>query len=143
MKLILLSILFLFICFSCGSTGRVMFYDFNASKYKVEKEILSIINNGPNHTLPPKWIGGTKGDYLEYFYIYFKNNPEEMYQIGFKYDSLTWNESSNCSLAIVSQFSGEEWKYEKDLSNNEIDRITKRFEDVILSKLSYGYIKKK
>lgn len=126
---------------SCGTTGSIKLYDFNAPKYDVEKEILNVINKDSAHTVPRKWIEGTKLDYLERFYVYYNGNPEEMYEISFS-DSASWKYASTSRLAIISQFHyGNGWKYERDLSSKEIERITKRFEETILYKMKYGYSK--
>lgn len=127
---------------SCGHEGHIQFYNFDASKYVIEKEILKAINEDSVYTVPQKWIEGTKGNnYFETMYVYFKNNPEEMYQIGFIGDSTDWNNSSSSTLAIIIQFNGEVWNYKNDISRKGIVRITKRFEDEILSKIPYRYSK--
>lgn len=125
---------------SCGTTGHIKFYNFSGSKYEVEKDLIKIINKDSVYVVPEKWIEGTKVDYLERFYVYFKSKPEEIYQIGFT-DSASWKYSPVCRLGIVSQFNGDSWKYESELNNKEIERITKRFEEAILSKIKYNYYK--
>ena len=125
---------------SCGTTGHIIFYQFEANKYDVEKEILNVINNS-SHTLPTKWKDCNKGDYFEMTYVYFKNNPEEIYRLRFKYDSSIWNTSSTSTLALISQFDGDTWRNDDELSNKEIQRIQKRFETEILSKIKVPYFK--
>ncbi len=127
---------------SCGTTGHIVFYDFSSSKYEVEKELLNIINKDSIYSVPDKWKSHTEGDYFERIYIYFPSSPEELYQIGFNGDSTEWNNSLHGSrLGFVSIYQGDQFKYESDLNNKEIARITKRFEDSILSKVKYHYNK--
>ena len=144
MKLFLISLLS-FSLVSCGGSGHIMLYNFNAPKYDVHKEILDVINKDSTYTVPKKWIEVAKeakeaGDGLEYFFLYFKHKPEEMYEMQFA-DSASWNNSLKSSLGLNSRFDGHFWKYGKDLSSKENERITKRFEDEILSKLKYGFEK--
>ena len=134
-------IVFLLFLSSCGTTGHIVFYHFNANKYDVEKEILNVINKNSAYTVPNKWHEHTEGDYFERIYIYFKNNPEELYQIGFTGDSTNWNQTSSCKLGLISVYQGKQFQYENELSNKEIERIEKRFETEILSKIKYTYFK--
>lgn len=126
---------------SCGTTGHLVFYHFDANKYDVEKEISTIINKDSSYSLPMKWKGVNKGGYFEMIYIYFKNSPEEIYRISFTGDSSVWKHSSTSRLALVSQFDGDTWRNESELSNKEIKRIENRFETEILSKIKYTYYK--
>lgn len=134
-------IVFLLFLSSCGTTGHLVFYHFDANKYDVEKEIVNVINKDFAYKLPTKWSGVNKGDYFEMIYIYFKNNPEEIYRTGFTGDSSLWKHSSTSRLALVSQFDGDIWRNESELSNKEVERIEKRFETEILSKIKYTYYK--
>jgi hypothetical protein len=136
-----LTIVVLFFLSSCGTTGHIAFYDFNASKFDVEKEIKNVIYKDSAYVVPNKWKSHTEGDYFERIYIYFRNAPEEIYQIGFVYDSTAWKQSSSCRLGFVSIFKGQQFQYESDLSNKEIERIMKRLETNILSKIKYKYFK--
>lgn len=134
-------IVFLLFLSSCGTTGHIVFYHFNSNKYDVEKEISNIINKNSEYTVPQKWFEHTKGDYFERIYIYFQNNPEELYQIGFTGDSTDWKRSSSSRLGLISIYQGKEFQYEDQLSDKEIKRIEKRFETEILSKIKYSYYK--
>jgi hypothetical protein len=127
---------------SCGGSGHVMLYNFNGNKYDVQKEIFGVINKDSIYSVPKKWSEDTHelGDNLEYFFLYFKSSPEEMYRIQFA-DSASWNNSPKSCLGLISRFDGSFWKYRDDLSNKEIKRITKRFESEILSKVRYSYDK--
>jgi len=118
----------------------MVFYNFDKPKYEVEKEILRVIKEDSSHKIPAKWKNCNQGDYFERIYIYFKDGPEELYQIGFTGDSTDWNHSSGSRLSLIGQFSGK-WKFERDLDQKEIDRITKRVESEILSKIKFEYYK--
>jgi hypothetical protein len=126
---------------SCGTTGHIVFYNFDASKYEVEKEIDNVLKTDSTYLVPSKWKEHTKGDYFERMYLYFKNNPEELYQIGFTYDSTVWKHSPTSRLGLIAIYQGNKFQYESDLSIKEIERITKRFETEILSKIKYPYFK--
>ena len=134
-------IVFLLFLASCGTTGHLVFYNFNADKYDVEKEILKVINKDSTYTVPQKWIEHTKGDYFERLYVYFKKNPEELYQIGFTGDSSDWKHSSTSRLGLISVYQGKQFQYEDELSYKDIERIEKRFEAEILSNVKYTYYK--
>ncbi|HMG83359.1 MAG TPA: hypothetical protein VK559_10030 [Ferruginibacter sp.] len=102
---------------------------------------MNIISKNSIYALPPKWITADSGDYFETRYVYFSNNPEEIYRIRFVGDSNDWNNSSVCTLGIIGEFDGNTWRNESALSNKEVERITKRFEEEILSKIKYSYVK--
>lgn len=125
---------------SCGTTGHLTFYNFNVSIAEIEKEILSTINKDSTYVVPNKWLPHTKDDYFERIYVYFKNNPEELYQIGFTNEA-DGKHSSSSRLGLISVYNGHQFQYESDLPNKEIQRITKRFETEILSKVKYSYRK--
>lgn len=134
-------ILFIFCLYSCGgTTGHIEFYNFNATKYEVENALLQVINNDTTYKVPKKWRSHTKDDYFERIYIYFSNRPNELYQIGFT-DSNEWQKSATCRLGLISIYQGEQFMYEDDLNWKEQERIQKRFEEEILTKIKYTYIK--
>jgi hypothetical protein len=126
---------------SCTYRGHMIFYDFKYSKYEVENEINRVINENQNYVVPVKWKDCNKGDYYERIYVYMKSNPEELYRIGFTEDSTVWKNSSTSRLGLISQFDGDAWRYNDELSKKDVDRITKRFEHEILSKIKYEYYK--
>ena len=136
----LVFIVFFFI--SCGTIGHVQFYNFNASKYEVEKELLNIINKDSLHSVPVKWADINKDPGpIELIYLYFSQSPEEMYQVGFTGTITQWKNSSYCKLSLDGVFNGDHWGFKKELSYNEMKRIRERFEKEILSKIKYGYCK--
>jgi len=139
-KIFLLAVSILFFT-SCGTTGHIIFYDFDANKYDVHNEIVKVLNQNPQYKVPSKWGNVDKGDYFERMYIYFKSQPEEIYRIGFTGDSSLWKSTSTSRLGIVSQFDGEVWRNERDLSDKTKQRIQQRFESEILSKVVFKYNK--
>ena len=140
-KLLNLSIPALLFLNSCGNTGHIVFYDLDNNKYTVEMKLLNVINKDSFYVVPSKWEFSKEGDIFERIYVYFKNNPEEMYRIGFTGDSAVWKNSSNCRLGLISQWVDNGWNNESDLSRKEKERIQERFEREILSKIKYRYIK--
>ncbi len=115
----------------------MIFYEFDQNKYLVEREILKVIYQDSAFMVPAKWRGYDEGDTREMMYLYFKNPPEEIYQIGFTHDTTIWKIAPQCTLGLISKFDGDSWKYDKNLETKEIDRITLRFEAEFLSKLKY------
>jgi hypothetical protein len=116
-----------------------MFYDFKYSKFAVQNELNRVINEDSGFSVPNKWIDAYKVVNIESMFVYFKRDPEEMYEIGFTGDAAVWQKSTTSRLALVYQFDGVRWRKESELSGKEEDRITKRFEDEILSKIKYKY----
>ena|GEM_PF-3170223 len=128
--------------FSCaGTTGRIMLYNFNEPKIAVELALNSVINQSPIFQVPLKWEDCKNGDAVERIYLYFKDQPAEVYMLGFKYDSSIWRASSVSTLAIVGKYDGTIWKFKQDLNDSEVKRITIRFETEILSKIKYPFYK--
>ncbi|PUZ19170.1 hypothetical protein DCM91_20850 [Chitinophaga costaii] len=125
--------------YSCGTTGHIVFYNFDANKYDVEREILNILNRDSIYIVPDKWREHIEGDYFERIYIYFKSNPEELYQIGFTGDAKTWKRSMSSKLGLISIYNGKQFLYETDLSNKEQKRIQNRLEKELLSKIKYTF----
>jgi hypothetical protein len=124
---------------SCGTTGHVKFYDFNNSKYEIEKNLIEVINRDSTFEVPPKWIESTTGDVFKMYYVYFHQTPEELYMIGFTGDSAKWKQSPTCRLGLIGVYDGIRWRFESDLSQKEERRIQRRFEESILSKLKYYF----
>ena len=104
-------ILLLFIS-SCGTTSHIVFFDFNTNKSIVEIELMKVIGNDSTFVVPKKWQSHTDGDYFQRFCVYFKNDPEEMYQIGFTGDCASWANSSTCRLGLIAIYQGDHFQYE-------------------------------
>lgn len=112
-------------------------YDFDESKQEVESRIWKIINTDSQFVLPSKWdYYKSAGPPLPVIPVYFKNNPEEVYELRFAEGS-----KRSCRLGIIFQSYGDEIHYGDALNSKEIKRICRRFELEILSKVGYKYYK--
>ena len=132
----------IFLLTSCGTTGKIIFYNFDKPELEVYSELIKIINDSSKFAVPLKWKDLTEGDAIEYNYVYFKENPEELYQIRFKYDSLEWAKSPNSTLALIAVYQeSTKFQYNVDLSLKEKKRVQLRFETEILSHIKYAYTK--
>jgi len=58
------TILILFVS-SCGTTGHIAFFDFDAGKSNVEYELLKVIKDDSAFLVPDKWLARTNGDYFQ------------------------------------------------------------------------------
>lgn len=135
------SIFFFFLFCSCfiNSEGRIIFYDFNETKYNVEKALLDAIGEDSSSS---SWITISETDGVENIFLHFKDSPEEEYLLGFTCDSLDWKENPNSRLGLLGINYGDGWKFRRDnLSLKERNRIQLRFEKEILSKIKYPYDK--
>jgi hypothetical protein len=123
--------------YSCGTTGHLKFYNFNNTKDSVMNDLLSVINYNSLYVAPPHWNNYEQGiDTIRDIYVYFQSNPKEIYQLGFKGDTAEWRlNKKSCTLALVGVFNGKTWAFEKDMKTKEIERVEKRFEMEILSKM--------
>lgn len=128
--------------YSCGTTGHIQFYNYEVSKDKIESEILKVINKDSLYTAPPTWNNYELGvDTVYDIFIMFQSNPKEIYQIDFVGPSSDWKISSTCILALVGVFNGKLWYFERDLSSEQKERVKRRFEQEILSKMKYTFSK--
>ena len=124
---------------SCGSSGHIIFYDFEYSKDSVQCELQRVISEDSIYLVPNKWIDCYKSAMPGDMFLYFKRDPEEMYEISFNGDPEEWAKSPVCRLALIYQFDGVRWRKDSELRRIEEDRICKRFETEILSKIKYKY----
>ena len=126
---------------SCGTTGKIELYKYATSKEVLERELRYVIEKNSIHSIPSKWVEiyQNQGS-IEYWYVYFPSSPEEMYKISFP--NIDEGKMSNhCYLALIGSFNGDEWRFRKELSSNELTRIKRRFENEILDQLGYEYSK--
>jgi hypothetical protein len=123
----------------CGTLGHLQFYYFNADKYKVEKDLVHVINADSTHAVPEKWNYAATVGFLHEKYVYFNNSPEEMYQIGFTGDSSEWDREGVCKLSLDGIFKWSKWEFEGKISSSEEKRVEKRFETEILARVKYKY----
>ena len=127
--------------YSCGTTGHLKFYYFNDGRDSVKKDLLSVINYNSLYTAPVNWNNYEQGiDTIRDIYVYFQSNPKEIYQLGFKGDTTEWRiNKKGCTLALVGVFNGKLWRFERDMKSKEIERVEKRLEMEILSKMKHKY----
>ena len=128
---------------SCGTLGHIQFYRFDKPKAEVELDLLSVINKDSVYSPPLKWNDYELGsDSIYDIFILFKTAPKELYQVRFANKS-SWNSSNICKLGLVGVFDGKLWHFEKDLDSKEEERLKKRFESEILSKMKFQYSREK
>ena len=139
-KIFIISIISIVIVFyvgfiiSSGTTGHLKFYDFIGSKQNIEFELKRVISAN-NYSPPKSWNDYELGaDSIRDIYVLFESDPKEIYQLGFKGDSTSW-QRNKCTLALIGVFDGQLWHFKKDLSSKEIARIESRFENEILHKM--------
>lgn len=124
---------------SCGTSGHIIFYDFDCPKDSIQNELQHVFNERSAYLVPSKWIDCYKSAMPGEMFLYFKHSPEEMYDIIFTGDSEEWKKSPVCRLALIYQFDGNRWRKDSELSIEEKKRICKRFEMEILSKIRFRY----
>ena len=124
---------------SCGTSGHIIFYNFDFPKDSIQNELQRVFNEDSAYSVPNKWIDCYKLAMPGVMFLYFKQNPEEMYEIRFSGDSEEWKKSPVCRLALTYQFDGDRWRKDGELRRTEEKRICKRFETEILSKIKYRY----
>lgn len=122
-----------------GSPSMVR-YQFLHKKNTVEKNLLKVISSETD-SLPGKWKPYYKKfDFRDDTYIYFKELPEEIYRIGFsRFGENGWEKDGFSRLSLYMWYDGEGWKTNYEITDSERERIVKRFEDEILSKMEIKY----
>jgi hypothetical protein len=130
-------------CGTIGNIGDDLY--FPVSKRNLELAMDSLYANYPIYKIPPKWVkyddwSKNGYDFLESRIFYFKTPPEEMYYVTFITDSISMADSSQIGIGVRAVFNGnlkekKWWLLGDDLSSNERERITKRFNSEIISKL--------
>jgi hypothetical protein len=139
----------LLFCNCDGSLGGFDNRIFPTSKKQLEVALHKIYLDHPEYKIPQKWKEfdnwSQRGfDFLESRIFYIKDHPEEMYYISFVGDSTMLADPKQVIIAIraVHQDSVDSWKLEEDFENNERERIERRFDREIISKLE-GYTQTK
>ncbi len=139
------------ICFyltSCGTLGRIGYVTyFPLPKEKVQKTFDSLFSTHPEYKVPANWKvydnWSERGfGFLESRIVYFNERPREMYYITFIDDGL-YASKNKTGIGIRAVCIGDpRWLLEKDLDKRENERVEKRFEEEIVSKLEkYGKCK--
>ena len=132
-------LLMMLILSSCGGAGHIQFYDFIAPKSEVKKELTHIINFEGKYSAPAHWNDYEIGKDSEDIFVYFGNSPRELYCVGFRnYDDQPKYKDKTV-LALVAVFDGHLWHSSSDLSRSEENRVKKRFQTEVLSKMKFYY----
>ena len=166
--LVLLILTPLCILTSCGTTGRITFYEYSVSKDTIENAVKSFLIKNPEYAFPKNdsvWkkyipkdsmrIYDVVDNHVVYKYtdltktrihIYFKKEPEEVYFLGYYMDEKYWNDHPFYSrVALVSVVKkGGKWRYSDPIFNTFFigrRRVEKKLEQEILNKLPYKYVK--
>lgn len=137
-------------CGTLGAIGDGIY--FPTSKKKLEIAMDSLYSEHPEYKIPAKWNkyndwSKAGYDFLESRIFYFKSDPEEMYYITFIGDSVALADTSKIAIGIRAVFNekniaGKWWLAADDLKSKDKERIEKRFDAEIISKLEL-YTKKK
>ncbi len=128
---------------SCTGEGykNIQFYNYSDSKYNVEKDFLQVVSTTTD-TIPSKWKEyAVSLDFMDDKFIYFQNNPEEILRVNFTGDTTQWSSTNTCNISLFGLFKGEKWMFYHDISSDEKERIKKRLETEILSKMRHSYTK--
>jgi predicted small secreted protein len=126
-------------CGTLGGVGDDICFPTSMAKLKIA--IDSLHNIYPEYKIPKKWEGlnnwSRKGyyDFLVGRIFYFKSSPEEMYYVTFIGDS--FEDTTKICIGIRSVFRESTYKWANDdsLVDKEKERIVKRFDNEIVSKL--------
>lgn len=131
-------------CMSCGTLGGIGNGKyFPTSKKYLEIAIDSLYSKQPEYKVPKKWeiynSWSERGyDFLEGKIFYFRYPPEEMYYVTFIGDSTALADTTKVGIGIQAVYNENnhgKWLLNNDLSSKEKERIEKRFDNEIISKL--------
>jgi hypothetical protein len=140
-----LFICFLFLCSCGGSIGAGTLGGWDTISFAVkERKLDSAINNiyeaYPEFQVPSKWLYAKEFwknsgyDFLQAHFFYFRESPEEMYYVS--YIGAGSDNPTPARIAIRSVYTeAMGWRTNDKFSKEENTRITKRFNDEIISKL--------
>lgn len=150
-KIIFYSLTFLIFCGCVTGGGTLGGFDpitFPTSKKKMEEAVGSLFTNYPEYGIPKKWQHLNSWEdrgygFLQSYIFYFKNAPEEMYYVTYIGDEKMLADPTNIQIAIRAiNNGGNRWSLNEDLNQNEKNRIIKRFNSEVISKLEF-YLKVK
>jgi len=128
-------------CGTLGGIGNVIY--FSTSKKKLEVAIDSLYSKHPEYRIPEKWKvfnSWSENGYgfLESRIFYFNSSPEEMYYVTFIGDSAMLADATKTGIGVRAVFNGDangKWFLDQDLDSREKQRMEKRFDGEIISKL--------
>ena len=133
--------------FGAGTLGGFDNRTFATSKTNLERTIDTLYSINPDLKIPDKWKDldnwSEQGyDFLESRIFYFKNEPEEMYYVTFIGDSTMLANLNEVTIAIRAVNIGNgTWKLEEDFNQAEKNRIQRRFDAEVTSKLKKLIVK--
>ena len=137
-------LMFLVVCgciTGCGTLGGIGdIICFNTSKKKLEIAIDTLYSRHPEYKILHEWepfnTWSANGyDFLESRIFYF-GNPDEMYYVTFVGDSTILADTTKIGIGIRAINKGSyKWLLDADLESKEKERVEKRFDDEIISKL--------
>lgn len=145
MKIIIIGV-FSLLFYSCtgsisaGSLGGWDIIVFKIPEQKLESGIDSFYKANSNYLIPGKWKSEAENwiknySYLKTVIFYFDGSPEEMYYVTY-IDAGTGDNPNYSRLAIRGVKKGnDDWKRFEEFDTSEQERIEKRFEKEIITKL--------
>ena len=129
---------------SCGTLGGIgpKFY-FSTSKVKLEKAFSKLYAENPKYSIPDslkKYDDWSKRgyDFLAGRVLYFDTPPKELYYVTYIGDSTDLLDTTKIGIAVRAVCipkKSSKWLLGEELSDSEKNRIAKRFNDEIISKL--------
>lgn len=142
---VIASLTILNILLSCGAgtLGGFQPITFPTSKAKLEQAVDSLFANYPQYRIPGKWQNfdnwNDRGySFLESNIFYFQDEPEEMYYVTYIGNQKMLADPTKIKIGIRAiNNGGNRWLLEEDLSQDEKNRIIKRFDSEIISKLEH------
>jgi hypothetical protein len=110
---------------------------FDENRFPIKKsDFLTAFDSLTEKQIPVKWKENASS--IEHTYefladdvtcLYMNDNPEEMYFVSYQ------GNSKFTVISVRSVFRHGRWSVKRDLDDEEIDRIEKRFEDEIIKKI--------
>lgn len=141
--LIWIGFLTLSACISGGTLGGFELRFFPTSKKNLVRAMDTFFIKYPEYKLPQKWVSyddwKARGyDFLDGRIFYFKTNPEEIYYVTMYGDGNDSVQTDTTKTGIsIRAYRNEKfgWTKEDDCSRQEKQRIQKRFDTEIVSKI--------
>ncbi|RYD57394.1 MAG: hypothetical protein EOP56_08795 [Sphingobacteriales bacterium] len=134
---------FLYGCIGGGTLGGFETRIFPTSKKKLVRAIDTFFIGYPEYKLPQKWVSfndwNARGyDFLDGRIFYFKTDPEEVYYITMYGDGNDSVQADTTKTGIsIRAYRNKNigWTSESDCSRKEKQRVQKRFDEEIVSRI--------
>jgi hypothetical protein len=128
------------ILIGAGTLGGFDKRIFPVPKESLVRAITLLYEEHPEYHIPPKWQQDDwkkRGyDFLDTRIFYFSAEPEEMYYVSFIGDSIVQADPNRISISIRSVYTASGgWQLEENFGREERERIEKRFNREIITKL--------